>query len=117
MGRRSVNISVQWLDVPQPFGETVIATASWTENIYVNLWGTNPTIITNVPINRHAIPNVPINLRTVACRARDDVLSANRVVRRQNLQRELHTQIISEIRDKVLSDDYDDGWLKEGWSD
>ena len=35
--RRSVNGSVQWLDVPRTFGETGAATAAWTENIYLNL--------------------------------------------------------------------------------
>ena len=37
LGRISVNVIVQWLDVPQPFGETVIANVAWTGNIYVNL--------------------------------------------------------------------------------
>ena len=102
LGRRSVNISVQWLDVPQPFGETVIATASWTENIYVNLWGTNPTIITNVPIN----------LEDFARRVRDDLLNTNRVERIQTLQQETIARCLSDPCDEVLSDD---DWLENGW--
>ena len=30
LGRRSINGSVQWLDVPRPFFETGVATADWT---------------------------------------------------------------------------------------
>ena len=112
--RRSVNGSVQWLNFPQPFGETGIATAAWTENIYVNLWGINPTRIPDVLINQGAtFPNVPINLHTVACCARDDILRYNRVERRQTLQKELHAQILSDIHDKVLSNDSYDSWLEE----
>ena len=36
LSRRSVNGSVQWLYVPQPFGKIGFVTAAWTENIYVN---------------------------------------------------------------------------------
>ena len=35
LGRRSVNRSFQWIDVPRPFGETGIATVAWTENLCV----------------------------------------------------------------------------------
>ena len=69
LGCRSVNGSVQWINVPRPFDDTGIATAAWTENLYVYPWGTNPNRSPNVPINRRAtFPNVPINLRTVARR-------------------------------------------------
>ena len=118
LGRRSVNGSVQWLDVPQPFGETGIATAAWTENIYVNLWGANPTRIPNVPINRRAtFTNVPIYLRAVARRSREKLLWDNRVERRKTLHRELHARILLDIREEVLSDDSDDGLLEEDWPD
>ena len=54
LGRISINGSVQWFNVPRPFGETGIATAAWPKNIYVKIWGTNPTKIPNVTINRRA---------------------------------------------------------------
>ena len=103
---RYVNGSVQWLDIPRPFGETRIATTAWTENIYFNLWGTNPT----------RIPNVLINLRTVARRARDNLLRDNHVDQRKTLQRDIQARCLSDTRDNVLYDDSDDGWLKEDWS-
>ena len=66
LGRRSVNGSVQWLDVPRPFGETGNLTAAWTENTFVNSWGTNPTVIPNRPIRGRTTESVPINLRDLA---------------------------------------------------
>ena len=114
LGPRSVNGSVQWLDVPCPFGETGISAAAWTENTFVNSWGTNPTRIPNRPIRwRTTFPDVPINLHTAARCANHDLLWANRVDRRQTLQRELHARILLDICDKVLSDDSNDGWLEE----
>ena len=114
LGRRSVNGSVQWLDVPWSFSETGISTAAWTENTFFNLWGTNPTMISIVPIiRRTTFPDVPINLRAVSRRACHDRFQRNCVERIQTLQRELHTRIILDIHDKVLSDDSDDGWLEE----
>ena len=75
LGCRSVNRSVQWLDVTRPFGETGIATAARTENLYVYPWGTNPSRIPNVLINRRTtFTNVPINLRAAERRARDNRL-------------------------------------------
>ena len=118
LGCRSVNGSVQWLNVPRPFDDTGIATAAWTENLYVYPWGTNPNRSPNVPINRRAnFPNVHINLHIVTRRARYNLLQANRVERRQTLQRGLHAQILLDIRDEVLSNDSDDGWIEEDWSD
>ena len=109
-----MNGSVQWIDVPRPFGKTGIATTDWTENTYVNSWGTNPTRIPNVPIiRRTTFLDVPINLRAVALRANHNHLRRNCVERRQTLQREFHARIILYIRDEVLSDDSDDGWLEE----
>ena len=73
LGRRSVNGSVQWLDVPRTFGETGIATAAWTENTFVNSWGTNPNVVPNSPMRRHTnFQSVPINLRALACRTNHD---------------------------------------------
>ena len=57
--RRSVNGSVQWLDVPRLFGETGVATAAWTENIYVN----------------PCLHGKPIDLGAVARRIRDYLLN------------------------------------------
>ena len=114
LGRRSVNVSVQWLGVPLPFVETGIVTAAWTENTFVYSWGTNPTVIPNLPIRRRTtLQSVPINLRAFACRANPDCLRYNCVERRQTLQRELHAQILLDIREEVLFDDSNDGWLKE----
>ena len=85
-GCKYVSRSVQWLDVPGPFVENVIANAAWTENIYVNLWGTNPTGITSVHINgRTTFPNVTINLFTVARRAHNNLLQYNCVEQRKTL--------------------------------
>ena len=114
LGHRYVNRSVQWRDVPQPFGKTGIATDAWAENLYVYPWGTNPTRITNVPIiRRTTFLNVPINLRAVARHACNNCLWNNRVERRKTLQRELHAQILLDIRDEVLSDDSDEGYIEE----
>ena len=67
LGRRSVNRSVQCIDVPRLFGKTRVATAAWNENIYVNPWSSM-----NSP---DRTPDVsPINLRAVARCIRDDIL-------------------------------------------
>ena len=114
LGRRSVNGSVQWIDVSLPFGKHFIATKAWTENTYVNSWGTNPTRILNAPIRRRTtFLNIPINLRAVARRTCHDRLWRNRVERRQTIHRELHAQILLEIRDEFLYNDSNGGWLEE----
>ena len=79
LGRRSVNGSVQWLDIPRPFVKTGVATAAWTENIYVKLWCSmdSPT---------RSLEGDLINLCSVARRVRDDLLNTNRVERFQTLQ-------------------------------
>ena len=59
----------------------------------------------------------PSDLRAVARRVRDDILQANCVARVQTLQQEIHVRCLSDTCDKVLSDDSNDGWLKEDWSD
>ena len=64
-----MNGSVRWIDVPRPFGKTGSRVADWTENTFVNSWGTNPTVIPNLPIRRCAIENVPVNPHTLACQA------------------------------------------------
>ena len=117
MGRRSVNGSVQWIDVPRPFGETGNLTAYWTENTFVKSWGTNPTVIPNRPIRRRTTESVPINLRALSCRANHDRLQLIRVERRQSIDRELHAKILLDICDKVLSGESYDGWLEESYSD
>ena len=114
MHDKYVNGSVQWIDILCPFGKTGIPNAAWTENTYVNSWGTNPTRTLNVPIIRRTnFLDVPINLCAVACRACHDCLRRNLVERRQTHQRELHARILLDIRDEVLSDESDDGWLEE----
>ena len=117
LGRRSVNGSVQWLDVPRPFIETRNLTATWTENTLVYGWGTNPTVIMNRPIRRRKTESVPINLRDLSCQANHDRLRRIRVEWRQAIERELHTRILLDIRDEVLSDDSNDGWIEESDSD
>ena len=115
MGHRYVNGSVQWIDVPRPFGETGIVITDWTENTLVYGWGTNTTVIPNHPIRRcTTFQSVPITLRGFACQANHDRLTLNRVEQRQPIEIELHARILLEICDKVLSDASSyDGWLKE----
>ena len=105
LGRIYVNGSVQWLDVPRPFFETGVATADWTENIYVNPWCS-----VDRPVRS---PDNPINLRTVARRVRD-LLNANHVERFKTLSQETVAQCLSDTRDEVLSDD---DWLESDWYD
>ena len=69
LGQRSVNESVEWIDVPQPFCDTGLATAAWAENLYVDPW-----IMTDSPARS---PYNPFNLRASGCRARDDIFRAN----------------------------------------
>ena len=45
LGRKFVNTSVQWIDVPRPFGKTGSRVATWTENTFIYSWGTYPTVI------------------------------------------------------------------------
>ena len=100
-GRISVNVSVNWLDVPWPFSETGVATAAWTENIYVNPW-----LIVDSPAR---IPyGNPINLVAVAHCVRDNLLNI------QTLQRENIARCLSDTRDEVLSND---DRLESDWSD
>ena len=106
LGRRSVNVSVQWINVPRPFCETGVATAAWTENLYVNPW-----CRVDSPARS---PDNPINLCSAAHRARDDLLRANRVERFQTLLQETLSRCLSDTCDKVLSDD---DWLEGDWSD
>ena len=77
MGQRSVNGSVEWLDVPRPFFNTGMATAAWNENLIDDPW-----IIMDSPAR---IPDIPFNLGAVARRACDDLLRANRLERFQTL--------------------------------
>ena len=107
LGRRSVNGSVQWLNVPWPFGETGVATAAWTENTYVNPWCYVDSPAKNPDGD-------PINLCAVARRIRDDLLYTNCVDWFQNIQQETFTLCLSDTHDEVLSN-YD--WLKSDWSD
>ena len=101
MGRISVNESVQWLDVSQTFGKTGVATADWTENMY-----NNPRLIVDSPVR--SSDGDPIDLGTVACRVRDDLLNS------QNIRQETIVQCLLDTRDKVL---LDDDWLESDWSD
>ena len=106
MGRRSVNGSVQWLDVPRPFCKTGVATVAWTENLYVNPW---------CSVDSSAMsPDNPINLRAVARRVRDDLLQANRVERFQTLLRDTVVRCLLDTCDEVLSDE---DWLEIYWYD
>ena len=98
--------SVQWLDVYRPFCEPGVATAAWTENLYVNPWCS-----VDSPAR---IPENPINLRAVARRIRDYLLQDNRLDRFQTLSRETLSRCLSDTRDKILSND---NWLEGDWSD
>ena len=112
LGCRDVNGSVQWLDVPCPFGETGSLTTAWTENIFVNSLGNNPTLITNRPIRQRAIDSVPVNPYTLACLANHERLRRIRVERIQAIERDLYVRILQDIRDDIISDASSyDGWL------
>ena len=114
LGRRSVNRSVQWLDLTRPFGKTGTITTVWTENTFVYGWGTNPTVIPNCPNRRcTTFQSVPINLCAFSYRANYNRLRRICVEWRKSIERELHAQILLDISDEVLSDDSDDGWLEE----
>ena len=109
LGQRSVNGSVEWIDVPQPFFKTGVATAAWAENLYVNPWK-----ITGSPARSQ---DNPFNLRDVARRARDDLLRDNFLERfqtlsRETLSRETLSRCLSDTRDEILSDD---NWLGGVW--
>ena len=86
LGRRSVNGSAQWLDDPcaAPKSGSFCQVATWTENTFVYSWGPYPTVIPpNVStIRRHAIENVPVNPQAV--------------------ERDLHAQILQDIRDGLM---------------
>ena len=89
-------------------------TMACTENTFLNSWGINPTIIPNRPIRRcTAFQSVPINLHALSCWANHYRLWRICVERKQAIERELSTRIIQDICDEVLSDDSDEGWLKE----
>ena len=106
LGRRSVNESVQWIDVPRPFFETGVATAAWTEDLYVNpLYHVYSHVMS---------PDNPISLRAAARRVRYDLLRANCVERFQTLLRETISRCLSDTCDEVL---FDDDWLESYWSD
>ena len=109
-----MNRSVQWLDVPHPFGETGNLTAAWNENTLVYGWGTNTNLISRRIIRRGGpYQSVPINLCALACRSNHDCLWRICVERRQAIEREHHAQILLDILDEVLSNESFDGWLKE----
>ena len=101
LGRRSVNRSVLWLHVPRPFGKIRVATAAWTENIYVNPW-----LIVDKP--SRSLDGDPINLGSVASCVRDVLLNI------QNLQRETIARCILDTGNEFLSDD---DRLESDWSD
>ena len=107
MVQRSVNGSVEWLDIPQSFYDTGLATVAWNENLYVDPWR-----ITDIPTRSTSSPDNPFNLRNVARRVHDDILCANHLERFQNLLRETLPRFLLDNRDEVLSDD---DWLEGDW--
>ena len=46
LGRRSVNMSVEFLDAARATQQVGSRVATWTENIFVHSWGTYPNMIT-----------------------------------------------------------------------
>ena len=76
--------------------------ATWTEKNLVYSWGPYPTMIPNCPIRRRAIENVSVNPHTLACRENHERLQRIRVERRQDIEREIHAQIIQEICDGMM---------------
>ena len=58
-------------------------------------------------------PENPINLRTVTCSVRDDLLNANHVERFQIIYRKTVARFLMDTCDKILSNE---DWLESDWS-
>ena len=121
LGRRSVNMSAEWLDIPRADQHVGSCVTNWTENFFVHSWGPYPTMIphTVFTIKRCAY-YVPVNPHALAYRANHECLRLIRVERRQTLHGELLARTSQYMRDEVrafLSDDSNDGWLEESDSD
>ena len=115
LGRKSVNMSVKFLDAARATQKVGSRVATWTENICVHSWGPYPTsILHNVStIKRHAY-DVPVTPPTLTLRANHKRLIMNCVERRRTLHRELLARIHQDMRDEVsavLSNDYYDGCI------
>ena len=125
LGCRSVNMSVEFLDVVRTTQQVRSRVASWTKNIFVHSWGPYPTMIprTISTITRHAY-NVPVTFHGPVMRANHKCLRLKRVDWRRTCNEELLSRILQDIRDEVcaewgaaLSDISNDGWLEGSNSD
>ena len=121
LGRRSVNMSVEFLDAARATQQVGSRVATWTENIFVHSWGPYPTMIPHTvsTIKRRAY-YVHVTPHDLVLRANHERLRLIHVERRQTLHRELLARICQEMCDKVravLYDDSYDGWLEVSDSD
>ena len=121
LGRRSVNMSVKFLNAARATQEVGIRVTSWTENIFVHSWGPYPTMIpcTVSTITRRAY-NAPVTPHTLVLRANNKRLRLKCVEWRRTRHRELLAIIRQDMGAEVraaLSDDSDDGWLEGSDSD
>ena len=75
LGRRSVNMSVEFLDAARATQQVGSRVATWTENIFVHSWGPYPTMIPHTvsTITRRAY-NVPVTPHTLVLRANHERL-------------------------------------------
>ena len=117
LGRRSVNMSVEFLDAVRATQQVGSRFATWNENIFVHYWGPYIIMITHTvsTIKQHAY-DVPVIPHALALRSNHKRLQLIRVERRQTLHRELLARICQYMCDKVpvvLSDDSYGGWLEE----
>ena len=77
LDRRSVNGSVQWIDVPRSFCKLELLPC-----LVLKIYMLTPGVSVDSPARS---PDNPINLRAVACHIREDLLQANCVERFQTL--------------------------------
>ena len=78
LGRRSVNISVEFLDAARATQQVGNCVASWTENIFVNSWIPYPTMNPHTvsTITRRAY-NVPVTPHALLLRANHERINWN----------------------------------------
>ena len=121
LGRRSVNMSVEFFDAARATQQFRSCVTSWTENIFFHSWGPYPTMIhhTVSNITRRAC-DVTVTPHALVLRANHERLRLKRVEWRKTCHRELLARICQDMRDEVravLSNDSDDIWLEGSNSD
>ena len=125
LGRRSANMSVEFLDVASTTQQVRSCVASWTKKPFVHSWGTYPTMIyPNVSTITGRAYNVTVTPHTLVLQANHKRLRLKRVEWRQICHEELLARICQDIRDEVcdewgaaLSDDSNEGCIDGSNSD